>query len=325
MRIAYSPRVLISALAVSALALSACAPVGLSNPQTMASTAPVPSVATSGPAVAPPSVTAVSPSPATAHVASSAPAATPEQGAPADLTLLKPGTNHNWAADEAGYVYPAATVNAWITGKKKRPNKKIVFLTFDDGPNKNTSHVILDALKAEGVHATFFVVGSMVDESHEALKREIAEGHSVGLHSWSHDYRILYPGRVGSTSNIMGEYTRTLAKVRSVLGKDYHSESWRYPGGHMSWSGLSGADKGLAANGVTWIDWNADTEDSAPISQRPKTIAQTVHNATLNVSAGYHVIVVLGHDTFEKRLTSQSVPAMIKAFKKAGYEFGTIS
>lgn len=341
-----SSRTLVAAL-VGSLALAACAPVGLSaQPGATSSSATVASPATGSPsasaegsataeASAGVSATATSspsqePSPS-ADPTSEAPA-TPDPSpsetagvAPADLSLLKPGTNHNWAADEAGYVYSAKTVNAWLTGEKKRPEKKTVFLTFDDGPNSSTTPVILKALRDAKVHATFFVVGSQVGAAPAMLTREIAEGHSVSLHSWSHDYSILYPGRKGDTKAIMHEYDKTLAKVRSVLGDDYQSESWRYPGGHMSWTHLDGADKALAKHGVSWIDWNSDTRDSAPTSERPKTIAATVKNATIQIKEGYHVIVVLGHDTRDKKLTSESVGAMIKAFKKAGYAFATIS
>ncbi len=59
-------------------------------------------------------------------------------------------------------------------------------LTFDDGPSPATTGRLLDILKAKGVKATFFVVGSMVDRAPDLLKREVAEGHEVGSHSSFH-------------------------------------------------------------------------------------------------------------------------------------------
>lgn len=344
-------RVALATVAAVAVALTACAPAGLttvagdatpgSGSSPVASSTASPSMPATTRSTTPPSApptlplpTSASPhSPAGPTQPATATPGTPTADAPsakvtdppADLTLLRPGTNHSWAADKAGYVYPASTVNAWLTGRKRRPDKKIVFLTFDDGPNPQTSHVILDALQKGGVHATFFVVGSQIGSAPDVLSRQIAEGHSVSPHSWSHDYSLLYPGRRGSTETITQECDRTVARIREVLGEDYAPQSWRYPGGHMSWTGLKGADRALAQRGIAWIDWNSDTRDSAPTSERPKTVKQTVKNATIQVREGYHVIVVLGHDTHEKKLTSESVGAMITAFKHAGYSFGTIS
>ena len=343
-------RAALATVAAVAVSLTACAPAGLTTVAGDAAPGPgsspvasstasssMPATAQTTPPTSAPPTTALPtsaspPSPAGPTQPTAAPS-TPTADAPsaevtdppADLTLLGPGTNHNWVADTAGYVYPASTVNAWLTGRKRRPDKKIVFLTFDDGPNPQTSHVILDALKKAGVHATFFVVGSQIGSAPDVLSRQIAEGHSVSPHSWSHDYSLLYPGRRGSTETITQECDRTVARIREVLGDDYAPQSWRYPGGHMSWTGLEGADRALAQRSITWLDWNSDTRDSAPTSERPKTVKQTVKNATIQVREGYHVIVVLGHDTHEKKLTSESVGAMIRAFKHAGYSFGTIS
>ncbi|MFT3888811.1 MAG: polysaccharide deacetylase family protein [Arachnia sp.] len=212
----------------------------------------------------------------------------------------------------------------WISGKGKAP-KKLVFLTFDDGPNHKTSPIILKALKDGDAHGTFFVVGSVIDEAPEYLKQEIDSGNAVALHSWSHNYRHLYPGRRANAKNVEREYLDTLAKVRQYVGDDYNTSAWRYPGGHMSWRNMAPADKKLAAHGVGWLDWNADTADSAPRSQRPTTIEALVKNATLPIREKQRVAVVLGHDTADKPLTAESVPAIIKAYRDAGYSFGIVA
>lgn len=310
-------RILPGCLGILAVTLSACAPV--TTPA-----APAPSE-TATASVASPSVTATtSPSATLTPSATVTPTSStsPSTTFTGDPAVLIPGRNHIGAASD--YVYPAELVQQWLEGEVK-PTEKIVFLTFDDGPNHSTTPVILDALEKAGAHATFFVVGSMLDEAPELLKQEIAQGNSVSLHSWSHDYKKLYPGRHGDEDRIADEYTKTLAKVREILGPDFNTESWRYPGGHMSWKGLSPADEYLKSQGVSWIDWNADTRDSAPKKERPTTIDALVHNATAPIRDGYHVAVILGHDTPDKALTSKSVPAMIEAYKAAGFKFGVIS
>ena len=323
------PRLRTAALAVSAaaaLAATACAPAGLQGapsdpPSTSGSptVTPTPPVSPSAPSTeTPPPTPPATPDPS---VTSPTPSDTPSVPATPPDQLI-PGSNHIGAAAE--YAYSAKTVQRWISGKKKPPKKKLVFLTFDDGPNHKTTPIILDALKEADARATFFVVGSVIDDAPELLQREIDGGNSIALHSWSHDYSKLYPGRVANPKRIEKEYLDTLAKVREVLGDDFDTRGWRYPGGHMSWKNMAAADEKLAAHGVGWLDWNADTADSAPKSRRPTTVEAMVRNATMPIRAEQKVAVVLGHDTPDKTLTAKSVPAIIKAYKKAGYTFGII-
>jgi len=64
--------------------------------------------------------------------------------------------------------------------------KKVLALTFDDGPDKQNIPLLLDILKSEGVRATFFVLGHQVKKYVETTKRVINEGHQLANHSWSH-------------------------------------------------------------------------------------------------------------------------------------------
>lgn len=68
---------------------------------------------------------------------------------------------------------------------------KAVYLTFDDGPSRNTEQ-ILEILAEYGVHATFFVVGKTDKHSLEMYRRIVEEGHTLGMHSYSHSYEKLY-------------------------------------------------------------------------------------------------------------------------------------
>lgn len=84
--------------------------------------------------------------------------------------------------------------------KGQRPDgadgKKVVYLTFDDGPSETVTPQILDILKKEDVHATFFLIGKYIDKdqaSKDLVKREFDEGNAIGNHTYSHDYNYLYP------------------------------------------------------------------------------------------------------------------------------------
>ena len=318
------------AIVLAVLAVSACAPVGLEAGPAPVAPTPAPSATASRTATPTPTATAiptVAPTPTPVDPPSATPSpSTPqatESATPAgDPSALVPGANHIGSA--SAYTYPAQLVQQWLEGEVK-PTEKIVFLTFDDGPNPKTTPIILEALKDAGVHATFYVIGSHLDEHPDLLRREVAEGHAINLHSWSHNYKSLYPGRVANAEVIESEYLRTIEAARAILGEEFNTEGWRYPGGHMSWKKLEGADAALASHGVHWVDWNADTRDSAPKKERPTTVEQVVGHATAPIRSGFHVAVILGHDTPAKALTAQSVPAIIKAYQDAGYAFGIIS
>ena len=130
-------------MAAMAVGLGAC---GSSPQATQSTSAPAPSENSQEPAPATSPTTESSPS------ASPEPSASPSPSGSSDS--LMPKTSHNRAAAE--YAYPSEKVQAWMKDPSSAP-EKIVFLTFDDGPNHSNSVQILDALKAGGVHGTFFV------------------------------------------------------------------------------------------------------------------------------------------------------------------------
>lgn len=69
---------------------------------------------------------------------------------------------------------------------KKRKNGKNIYLTFDDGPNKKYTKMILDLLKKYNVKATFFTVASFAENNPKIIKEMIKDGHIIGYHSYSH-------------------------------------------------------------------------------------------------------------------------------------------
>ena len=131
---------------------------------------------------------------------------------------------------------------------------------------------LMSILKEYGVHATFFHIGyTITQENADILKRQITEGHAIANHSLSHNFNLLYPGRVPNQSQIVSEVNQTMANFQAILGKDFKTRIFRYPGGHMSWQGLESTDQALAKQGVQWIDWNMLCGDAEPLSVRPTT------------------------------------------------------
>ncbi|MGT2906650.1 polysaccharide deacetylase family protein [Streptococcus dentiloxodontae] len=241
-----------------------------------------------------------------------------------DTSLLQSGSNHNIAAD--AYAHNAAEIRSYIDGSTPT-NQKLVFLTFDDGIDSNVTPTILDTLKNYGVPATFFEVGYTLTSSHqELIQRQIAEGHAIAIHSMTHNFSLLYPGRVPNTATIISEINQTQAALQNLLGSDFHTNVVRYPGGHMSWSGLEEADAQLAAQGMQWIDWNMLVGDAEPAAVRP-TNSETMMTYLQNSMRKFPdspVKVVLMHDITGKELTAQTLPQIIEYFQNQGYSFGVL-
>ncbi|GAB3623492.1 polysaccharide deacetylase family protein [Mariniluteicoccus endophyticus] len=265
--------------------------------------------------------------------ASQKPSATPSAAptptaspTPAGSTELKSGANHNERA--AAYAYPANDVHDWLHGaKEKSPtypkDKKVAFLTFDDGPTTSTPKV-LDALKEAGVPASFYIIAGPqgLEKSDPAiLKRTIAEGHAVCIHTYSHSYKTLYPGNRASADNIVADYDKAVASVRKVLGDGYSSKCQRYPGGH-GWKAMEASDKAMQAKDVWYLDWNSengDGTDSAPGSGEGRAA-----RAMSTLGSGPNVAVVLMHDYQGSDITVASVAPLVQQLKAKGYEFGII-
>ena len=242
-----------------------------------------------------------------------------------DKTQLKKGSNHSIEASD--YAYDVTAVNNTIRGKSDDVKGKVVFLTFNDGIDPTLTPQVMNILKEYGVHATFFHIGyTITPENGDILKRQITEGHAIANHSLSHNFNLLYPGRVPNQSQIVSEVNQTNANFQAILGKDFKTRIFRYPGGHMSWQGLESTDHALAKEDIQWIDWNMLCGDAEPLSVRPTTSESMM--AYMDGSQKYFpettVKVVLMHDTAGKELTVQTLPQIIEYFKNQGYTFGVL-
>ena len=180
--------------------------------------------------------------------------------------------------------------------------RKQLALTFDDGPSIHTER-LLDFLKEQGIHATFFLVGDRVPNYPETVRREAAEGHELGYHSYSHnDQKLL------SSERIFGDFCRSNGELYALTGQEY--SLWRAPGGSFN-------KRVLEAIPLPHVHWSADTRD-----WETKNAAK-VCSAILE-SAGDGVIILL-HDLFENVQTLECVEMLIPALREQGYEFVTVT
>lgn len=206
--------------------------------------------------------------------------------------------------------------------------KKIAYLTFDDGPSETVTPLILDTLKAESVHATFFVVGKSVDESDitkNLIKREVEEGHAIGNHTYSHNYNYLYPNKAINVDNFMADINKTNESLKNILGEKFSTRAIRFPGGHMTWKGkdpkgMEAMDNAMKEKDYHQVDWNALSKDAEGAPKNAEQLKQEL----IKTVKGREKAVILMHDTYGKEETAKALPEIIKYLKEQGYEFRTM-
>ena len=168
------------------------------------------------------------------------------------------GVNHEAKA----YTYDAVKVQEKLANYDYSNNgEKVVFLTFDDGASTTVTPKILDTLKENDVKATFFVTGSNIERGGEEainlVKRAFDEGNAIANHSYSHDYKYLYPGRVLNLDNFLEDFKKTDELLKEILGPYFSTRVIRVPGGMMSWKEMEPLEDYLKENNMASIDWNA--------------------------------------------------------------------
>lgn len=193
---------------------------------------------------------------------------------------------------------------------------KKVYLTFDDGPTANTGK-ILDILKQYGVKATFFVIGKTDEESKAMYKRIVDEGHSIGIHSYTHKYSSIYESMEAFSQDVLS----LQALIKEATGKE--TFLYRFPGGSsntVSNIDMKDAIKFLKENGFTYYDWNASNGDATS----KQLSAEEMVNNVLTDFPKYNNLTVLMHDGSGKETTVESLPLLIQKLQEAGAQISPI-
>ncbi|MBR6504307.1 MAG: polysaccharide deacetylase [Clostridia bacterium] len=194
--------------------------------------------------------------------------------------------------------------------------EKEVYLTFDDGPSKTVTPLILDVLKENNIKATFFVLGSRVELNPELVKRAYDEGHYIANHGYSHVYKNIYK----SKEKVLNEYNKTEQAIKLALGKEnYNSHLFRFPGGSTGGKYHNLKQETilmLEQNNIATLDWNCLSGDSAGAITKEELL-QNVINTSIDKSS----IVVLMHDAGDKILTYETLQDIINYFRQQGYVF----
>lgn len=195
-------------------------------------------------------------------------------------------------------------------------NKGVIYLTFDDGPKQGTTNVILDILKEENVPATFFVTNSGPDS---LIKREYDEGHTVGLHTASHNYATVYK----SVDSYYNDLLQVQNRVKRITG--YESKIIRFPGGSSNTISkkyskgiMTILTKDVVNKGYRYFDWNISSGDAGET-----TSSSGVYNYVVKSLSKNRSNVVLMHDI--KPYTRDALRNIIRYGKNNGYTFAKIT
>ena len=197
------------------------------------------------------------------------------------------------------------------------PENGVIYLTFDDGPGAFTDK-LLDVLKKYNVKVTFFVTGSGEDR---LIKRAFDEGHTIGLHTFTHDYSYVYR----SVNNYFDDLNKIQERVKRITGKE--SRIVRFPGGSsntisQNYDGgiriMSKLVDEVTKKGYVYFDWNVSSGDAGST-----TSASGVYNNVINGLKKGGSSVVLQHDI--KGYSVDAVEDIIKYGQSHGYKFSALN
>lgn len=238
--------------------------------------------------------------------------------------------NQNMLSSAESYSVPANEVADMIAGNSPMsPNQKEVFLTFDDGPSVQNTPQILNILKENDVHATFFLIGNQLKNNPEIqniVRQEIMNGNAVGDHTFDHVLSQLYPNNEIDVNQFMTQVNECKQLEQDVLGPNFDTRILRLPGGYMSRvhyndPNLPAFNKALDSENITAIDWTSDSGVAATTKEiSPEQMLACSTKDWQDMPQD----VLLMHDAGAKTDTVAGLPGVIKFFKAHGYKFMVI-
>lgn len=239
------------------------------------------------------------------------------------LKVEYPGVSENGLK----YVHDANEIWKRLQMQDYSPlnGEKVVFLTYDDGPSLTNTPVILETLKKHDVRATFFITGYILEQGKDKAKKILKDsyeyGNAIANHSYSHDYKKLYPNGTLDLNLFLEDFAKTDKLLEDILGKDFKTNIWRCPGGYMSWKNTDVLKEYAIKNDKTPIDWNALNRDA----EGKKKNAEELYQEAVKTSQGKDMVVLLMHDTHGKEETAKYTDKIIQYYKDNGYIFKTLA
>jgi peptidoglycan/xylan/chitin deacetylase (PgdA/CDA1 family) len=227
------------------------------------------------------------------------------------------------ATSFAGYEFVESPGNqlfgkTLVSGPK---NERIVALTYDDGPNPPYTDAILDALRKERVHATFFVVGQAVAAYPQTVRREYDDGNAIGNHTWNHGHLVLY-----DPASLRETLQRTDQAIYAATG--HHTKIMRPPYGGRDWLVLDEVRR----LGYTPVMWSVPLAKDWEYPPGPLIAARVLHyvsdGSIIDLHDGNRGIVcarqrVAAH-ICDRSGDVEATRLIVESLKRRGYRFVTI-
>lgn len=195
---------------------------------------------------------------------------------------------------------------------KKIDEKKIAYLTFDDGPNKLTP-ILLKILKKYKVKATFFMIGKNIANYNDMVKLVYKDGHSIGLHSMNHENRDMYK----STKNLLAEMDAANGALKKAIG--ITSSIVRIPYGSFPYLSKD-IVLDMEKTNYRIFDWNVDSKDALVKYKYYKSTE--ICTMMLKEIPKYKTPIILLH---ERGKSMTMVPHLIEFLLANNYEIKPIT
>ena len=222
-----------------------------------------------------------------------------------------PETSADEVDDPLSYqqLYPDFYVEGPAPALENRENT--MYLTFDDGPSDLTPE-FLQVLEEKDVKATFFVVGKTDETSKERYRQIVAAGHTLGMHSYSHDYKKIYQ----SVESFLDDYYQLFTLLKEETG--VKPSVFRFPGGSINSYNMGVYQEIIAEmvrRGFRFFDWSLSAEDAAKRSPTAAAICDGILTRAEGRSRG----IVLMHDSYHCKTTLEALPRLIDGLREKGY------
>lgn len=190
---------------------------------------------------------------------------------------------------------------------------KTIFLTFDDGPGGKVTQQVLDILREKNVKATFFLIGEQLKNQETLVKQIDSDGHSIGLHSISHNKSKLYC----SNQSFLNEMLQEQNLLYQITNKKYTIIRFPFGCNNSCYHLTENLVDLLHQNDFKIYDWNVDTTDGANHTASPETYIK-------RAKSDKDTIFLLMHCGFMNKNSPKALPEIITYYKEKGYTFKTI-
>lgn len=192
-----------------------------------------------------------------------------------------------------------------------------MYLTFDDGPSSNTP-LLLTVLRNKHVKATFFVVGGGSEKQRQWMRDIVSEGHTLGMHSYTHKYHEIY----ASVEAFLDDYYKQYTAIKEATGQA--PTIFRFPGGSVNAYNYPVYREIVAEmlrRGFVFYDWNLSSGDASSNYITPKKITSNILDNAPAFSRG----IILMHDAPSKDSTVESLAGVIDGLREKGFTLAPLT